>query len=43
MYRAGLEEFFSVTKFQWVARGFIANITKGKDVLFKVNANQTST
>ena len=39
MYLAWLEEFFSVTKFQWVAGGFIANITKGKDVLLKVNAN----
>ena len=39
MYHAELEEFFLLQKFQWVARGFIANITKGKDVLLKVNAN----
>ena len=31
---------FSVIKFQWVARGFIANITKGKDVFLKVNVQE---
>ena len=37
MYDVALEEFFCYKI--WVSRGFIANITKGKDVLLKVNAN----